>query len=60
MRKAFDENRYKYFSNPKLKGEQNDNIEEIVEIVDYSLPQIESRIRQGYLIFEKYPKQILW
>ena len=60
MRKAFDQNRYKYFSNPKLEGEQNDNVEEIIEIVDYSLPQIESRIRQGYLIFERYPKQILW
>ena len=60
MKKVFDRNRYLYFDNPKLKGELNSEVEDIVEIVDFSLPQIESRIKQGYIIFEKYPKQILY
>tara|TARA_B100000282_G_C31659231_1_gene456711 strand:+ start:555 stop:923 length:369 start_codon:yes stop_codon:yes gene_type:complete len=60
MKKVFDRNRYLYFDNPKLKGELNLEVEDIVEIVDFSLPQIESRIKQGYIIFEKYPKQILY
>ncbi len=60
MRKAFDRNRYDYFDNPKLEGEDNHEIEEIVEIVDFSLPQIKTRIHQGYLIFERNPRQILY
>ena len=60
MKKVFDRNRYLYFDNPKLEGELNLEVEDIVEIVDFSLPQIESRIKQGYVIFEKYPKQILY
>ena len=60
MRKAFDRNRYDYFDNPKLEGEDNHQINEIVEIVDFSLPQIKTRIHQGYLIFERNPNQVLY
>ena len=60
MRKAFDRNRYDYFDNPKLEGEDNHQINEIVEIVDFSLPQIKTRIYQGYLIFERNPNQVLY
>ena len=60
MQKVFDKNRYVYFDNPKLEGEKNIELSKIVEIVDYAVPQVDARIRQGYLIFEKYPKQILW
>lgn len=56
----FDKNRYIYFNdNPKLENEKNDMIDEIKEIVDFSIPQIESRINFGYKILEKN-KQVLF
>jgi hypothetical protein len=60
MQKVFDKNRYVYFDNPKLEGEKNIELSKIVEIVDYAVPQVDARIRSGYILFEKYPKQILW
>lgn len=60
MQKVFDKNRYVYFDNPKLEGEDNIELSKIVEIVDYAIPQIDARIRSGYILFEKYPKQILY
>lgn len=60
MQKVFDKNRYAYFDNPKLEGEDNIEMNRIVEIVDYASPIVNAKIRQGYLLFEKYPKQILY
>lgn len=60
MQKIFDKNRYVYFDNPKLEGEKNIELSKIVEIVDYAVPQVDARIRSGYVLFEKYPKQILY
>lgn len=38
---------------------QLDGIKEILEIVDYSKPILDSKIMMGYKLFEKYP-QILY
>lgn len=59
IRKDFDKNRYIYFDNHKLEGENNEIILEVREIVNFSLPQIEPRIKMGYKILEKN-KQILY
>ena len=60
LKKTFDKNRYVYFDNPKLEGEENIELAKIVEIVDYANPQIFAKIKQGYLLFERYPNQILY
>jgi len=60
LQKTFDKNRYVYFDNPKLEGEENIELAKIVEIVDYANPQIFAKIKQGYLLFERYPNQILY
>lgn len=59
IKKDFDKNRYVYFENIKLEGEDNKFIYEIRDIVEFALPQVESRIRTGYKIFERN-KQILY
>jgi len=51
--------RYRWFDNTKLEGENNELVEVVYEIVDYSLPQIESRIELGKKICKKY-NQVLW
>lgn len=54
IKKKFDKNRYIYFSdNSKLVGEDNTLIYEIKEIVDFSIPQIQTRIDLGYKILGK-------
>lgn len=60
LQKTFDKNRYVYFDNPKLEGEDNIELARIVEIVDYANPQIFAKIKQGYVLFERYPNQILY
>jgi hypothetical protein len=60
IKKTFDRNRYIYFNdNYKLEGENNQIIYEIKEIVDFSIPQITSRIDLGKTILKKN-KQILY
>ena len=59
IKKDFDKNRFIYFDNIKLEGENDDTIIEIIEIVQFSIPQIEPRLKMGYKILEKY-KQILY
>ena len=39
--------------------EKNDEIKIIFEIVDYSTPLLESKIKLGYKLLDKYP-QILY
>ena len=59
MKKSFDKNRFIYFENHKLEGENENIILEVKEIVNFSIPQIEPRIKMGYKILEKN-KQILY
>lgn len=60
IKKTFDRNRYIYFNdNSKLEGEDNHIIYEIKEIVDFSIPQVTSRIDLGKTILKKN-KQILY
>ena len=60
MRKKFDKNRYIFFKeNPKLEGENNLIIEDIREIVEFSIPQIETRLTLGNYILQKH-KQVLF
>lgn len=59
IKKDFDKNRYIYFENVKLEGENNEIINEVVEIVEYSIVQIEPRIKMGYNILKK-KNQILF
>lgn len=60
LQKTFDKNRYVWFDNPNLEGEDMKELNQIVEIVDFALPAVDSRIRQGYIILERYPGQILF
>ena len=53
-----DRSKYVYFDNVSYQEEPL-VIKEVKEIVDFSIPQIESRILTGYRIFKKY-KQILY
>ena len=59
IRKDFDKNRYIYFDNRKLIGEDDKMIYEIKEIVEFSIPQIKSRIDFGYKVLNKN-RQILF
>lgn len=53
-------NKYKYFNdNSKIEGIDDDTILEIIELVDFSLPQVNTRIQFGKKILEKN-KQILY
>ena len=55
MKKRFDKERYTYIfnDNPKLIGEINPHIEEISEVVNFSLPLVKNRITLGYFILKK-------
>jgi hypothetical protein len=60
LRNDFDKNRYIYlFTNEKLEGENDKIIYEIEELIDFSIPQVQTRINHGYKILEKN-KQILY
>jgi hypothetical protein len=60
IRKDFEKHRYIYMDiNKKLEGEFDETIIQIKDIVEFSIPQFESRIKMGYRVFEKY-KQILF
>lgn len=59
IRTDFNKNRYIYLDNIKLEGEDDKFILEIKDIVEFAIPQINSRIKTGYKIFERN-KQILY
>jgi len=61
MKKRFDKERYVlvFKDNPKLVGENNQLIEEIYEIVNFSVPLIKNRIDLGNKILVKN-KQVLY
>jgi len=53
IKKDFDKNRYVYFDNVKIQGEDNTVICEIKELVEFAIPQIEPRIGYGYKILKR-------
>ena len=55
----FDKRRYKYFENPLLENTKDKNLDIIIEVVDFSIPQFSSRLSYGQKIFEKH-NQILY
>jgi hypothetical protein len=59
MMEGFNSNRYQFFDNPKLVGEDNDLVLEVKEIVGFSAPLIETRIDYGYKVLNKH-KQLLY
>lgn len=59
IKKRFDKERYIFFENIKLEGENNHFVEEIIEIVEFSLPQVETRLKLGKSILTKN-RQILF
>ena len=61
MKKRFDKERYIWIfqDNPKLEGENNLLVEEIEEVVQFSLPLIMNRIDLGHFILRK-DKQVLY
>jgi len=60
MLDIFEKQKYIYFDdNSKIIGCDNDLINQIVEIVDFSIPQIISRIDYGKIILDKN-KQVLY
>ena len=59
IKKTFDKNRYVYFENVKLQGEDNSLINEIKELVQFSIPQVRTRVNHGYKILKKN-RQILF
>ena len=42
-----------YFENVKLQGEDNSLINEIKELVQFSIPQVQTRVNHGYKILRK-------
>jgi len=59
IKKDFDKNRYIFFENVKLEGEDNTLIYEIKSIVEFAIPQVEPRIKLGYSILKRN-NQILY
>jgi hypothetical protein len=60
MNYSLNKQKYIYFKdNSKIDGINNDLIIEIIELVDFSIPQVKSRIIFGKKILEKN-KQILY
>jgi hypothetical protein len=57
--KKFDREKYLYFENEKLDGCDNELVKEIKEIVDFSIPQLNTRLEFGKTILTRN-KQILY
>ena len=52
-------NKYFYFKDNSLDGIDNEELYVVYDIVNFSIPQVESKISLGYSILEKH-KQILF
>ena len=52
-------NEYVFFKDNSLGGIDNEELNVVIDVVDFSLPQIESKISLGYSILNKH-KQILF
>jgi asparagine N-glycosylation enzyme membrane subunit Stt3 len=59
MKKYFDKNRYFFLKEYRIDGEDEKTIREIKEIVNFAIPQIDARIKTGYIILRKN-QQILY
>jgi len=59
IKKYFDKNRYHFLGDHKIEGENDKIIKEIKDIVDFAIPQIDARIKTGYIILKKN-QQILF
>jgi len=59
IKDVFDKNRYVFFENVKLEGENNEILYEIKDLISFSKPQIEPRINLGYRILKKH-NQVLY
>ncbi len=57
--KKFERERYVYFENKKLDGCDNELVKEIKEIVDFSIPQLTTRLEFGKTILTRN-NQILY
>jgi len=49
---SFNKRKYIYFQNDIIIGLNDNHIDEIYSIVDFSLPQVESKIIMGYKIYK--------
>jgi len=56
---SLEKRKYKYFDNPIFENFENESLNIILDIVDFSIPQFNSRICYGNKIFERY-NQILY
>jgi len=56
---SFNKKKYIYLENEDIVGLNENNINDIYEIVDFSIPQVKSKIIMGYKIFHKN-KQLLY
>jgi hypothetical protein len=54
-----EKTRYKYFDNPHLENLDNDDLLTIVDIIEFSTPQLNNRWFRGQSIFKKN-NQILY
>lgn len=59
LKSNLDKNKYIYFKDMNIEGEKDYFVDEIKEIVDFSIVQIEPRIKLGYKILKK-KNQILF
>lgn len=59
IKKHFNRNRYLFLENYKIDGENDKIIQEIKDIVNFAIPQIDARIKTGYVILKKN-QQILF
>lgn len=59
IKSNFDKNKYIYFEDMNIVGENDYLVDEIKEIVDFSIDQVEPRVKLGYKILKKN-KQILY
>lgn len=59
LKSNLDKNKYIYFKDMNIEGEKDYLVDEIKEIVDFSIDQIEPRIKLGYKILKK-KNQILF
>lgn len=54
-----EKRKYIFFENEEIIGLEENNLLDISDLVDFSIPQVKSKIDMGYKIFEKN-KQILY
>jgi hypothetical protein len=58
--KELDARTYKWFDNPLMQGRDNQTLNEIIDIVDFSIPLVNGKILQGYKILKKNDNQLLY